>query len=417
MLIKTPASIIKNAMWSRVITLCVIIFFILLGDAILSFWVPNLLQDSLKSSSAMGLIISFSSIVGLGADLVLPEMLKTITVKKLLIAGIFASILFSLALITSTFRPFIVLFLFAMAVWGVYYEFLGFSQQQFISDTVSLKSRSGAWGILRVFRDLAYFLGPLLAGWLLTKGDRVPAYFAIGFTLVGFIVLSFSKKIHDRPVEVDIKKVNVYEELLHWKVLFKRVWPIIILSVMIGLVDAVFWTTGTVWTEKLAQRSFWGGMFLPFYTLPALFVGFLVAKWGVYKGKKKLSIKFFILAGILLALLGFNDNIAFQLILVFALSVMLAVVYPLSDGVYTDIIARMGRERKHMIGLSSSTSSLAYIVGPIAAGFIADVVGERMTFSFFGIFCLAVGLILLATTPKKLKLPQNEISSWEKAAR
>jgi predicted MFS family arabinose efflux permease len=73
----------------------------------------------------------------------------------------------------------------------------------------------------------------------------------------------------------------------------------------------------------------------------------------------------------------------------------------------------MGIERKHLVGLSSSTMSMAYIVGPVISGLIASLVGERTTFVVVGVMSVLVSLILLSITPKKLLLPEREIKTWE----
>ena len=121
-----------------------------------------------------------------------------------------------------------------------------------------------------------------------------------------------------------------------------------------------------------------------------------------------------LISGILLAFLGLFEGIVWQLGLVFLASSALSISYPLTDAVYSDILSRMGRERKHMLGLSSSTVSLAYIVGPALAGWIASMVGERMTFSVLGIGVFLISVILLLVTPKKIKLPQTEIEGWNR---
>ncbi|MBU0998047.1 MFS transporter [Patescibacteria group bacterium] len=413
MFIKKPEEILKNSVWSKVITLSLVLFFILLGDAILSFWVPNLLHDSLENIIAMGFIISFSSVIGLGTDLILPQLIKGISVRKLLILAIITSIIFSLLLIKASFTPLILIFLFGMVSWGLYYEFLGFAQQQFVADSVPLKLRSGAWGILRVFRSLAYFFGPMIAGWLFLKGEVYPGIFAIGFVLIGYIILQITRKEHKRPIEIDLKEVNLVKEIGHWGVLFKHVWPVIFLSILLGLNDSFFWTIGAIWTEELAKKNIWGTLFLPLYALPSIFMGFVVVRLKIYKGKKKLAIKFFFLSGIFLAVLGLFDGVFWQLAMVFLSSLMLSVVYPLTDGVYSDIVARMGRERKHMIGLSNSTASLAYIIGPIMAGFLSSLVGEKKTFVAMGFLTMIVSVVLYLLMPKKLKVPQKEIKTWE----
>jgi MFS family permease len=182
---------------------------------------------------------------------------------------------------------------------------------------------------------------------------------------------------------------------------------------MLGIIDAVFWTTGAIYTEELAQISFWGRWFLPIYALPSLFVGFIIAKKGVVSGKKKAALRFFLLSGIFLAMMGVYKNIYWQLLTVFCSSLALAISYPLVEGVYSDVIERMGRQRKHMIGLCSSTMSVSYIVGPILAGVVSSKVGSVTTFVYLGILVAVIALILIATTPRKLKLPQKEIKKWK----
>lgn len=405
--------IFKDQVLSRVVHLSFILFFVFLGDAILSFWAPNLIEDTFGSASAMGLIISFSSVVGLGADLILPQIIKSIKVRKLLIWAVFGLVAFALNLILGLKLPYLAVFLLAMAFWGIYYEFFSFASQQFVADSIPLKRHSSSWAILGTFKSVAYLLGPLIAGWVIVRGEIYPGVVAILFSLVGFVILISVKKGHDRPIEIDTTQVNLVSEIEHWYLLFRHVWPLIILSLFMGLVDSAFWTTGAIWTETLAKESFWGGMFLPAYQLPAVFMGFAVVKWGIYKGKKKMAEIFLLLSGIFLVLLGVSANIFWQLAMVFISSVMLSVTYPMVDGTYSDIVARMGRQRKHLMGLSSSTLSLGYIAGPALAGIIAQSVGERMSFVVWGVAVFLVSAILLLVTPKKLRLPQEEIQSWK----
>lgn len=82
----------------------------------------------------------------------------------------------------------------------------------------------------------------------------------------------------------------------------------------------------------------------------------------------------------------FNSGLMMGLVMGWALLLVLissmfgALSLPMIDAVYSDLVARMGRERKHLIGLSSATTSMAYVIGPVAAGLIADTVGELETF-------------------------------------
>jgi MFS family permease len=401
-----------DQIFPRVLSLSVILFFIFLGDAILSYWVPNFLQESLNGSSlVMGLVFSFSSIVGLVTDLVFPSLLKSFTVKRLVLCAGLLGVAFLGMLMVGTKLPNIWVFLIAMSIWGIFYEFLGFGSQQFIADSVPLKLRASGWAILGTFKNLAFFFGPIIAGWLLLSGKYVLAGVTGFFMISGITILTLVSKKHERPISIQISEVNLWRELDHWRVLFVHVWPIIIL--FIGLIDATFWTTGAVWMKTLSEESVWGNFLLPVYQMPALFMGFVVAKWGIYKGKKKMAMKFLALSSIFLILLVFNLPIPIYILCIFMSSLMLGVAYPLIDATYSDIVARMGRERKHLVGLSNSTSTIAYIIGPVVAGYSSGIVGSKATFAMVGAATLVVSVILFFVTPKKLKLPESEIETWE----
>lgn len=402
-----------NPVWSRVTSFSLILFFIFLADAILSYWVPNFIEDTFQSSFVMGLIMGFSSLMGLLADLILPQIIKASSIRKMILLGVFSSLIFSGVLMTATYLPILLIFLLAMAVWGIYYEFLGFASQLFVSDYVPLRLHSSVWAILGVFKNLAYFLGPLLAAWLLARGDRNPLFMAIVFALLSLSFILVSKKSHKTQGRVNIKKINILSELGHWKTLLRHVWPVVIMSLTIGFIDAAFWTSGAVLSETLARENFLGSLILPAYSLPSLIAGFAVAKMGVYKRKKKKALVLMLAAGFTLSIINVFGNTLWLLTMVLMTSSLLSFSFPLIEGVYSDIIARMGRERQHLIGLSNSTFSIAYIIGPILAGFISQNYGEKITFSLIGMGTFAVAVILLWLTPKKLKLPQKELQKWK----
>ncbi len=394
--------------------LSIMLFFVYLGDGILSDWAPSFIQSSTKSSLLMGLILSFSSMVGFGADLIFPQLLKRVKTRKLMLMAIGTSLIFAGILLWAIVWPWLVIFLVAMAVWGVYYEFLGFGGQQFVAESIPKTSRSGAWAIMGVFKSLAYFLGPIIGSYIaINKGDSSAVLVAVFSVLIGYAVwLLMGKNNRDIEVEETPEKVNIKNEIEHWRVLFFHVWPVLTISIFMGLIDATFWTTGTVLSDNLARENWLGGMFLPFYMLPMVLIGVVVAKWGIYQGKKKMAEVFMLLAGLCLACISLVNSVWLLLLVSLLTGSALSIAWPLTDAVYSDIINRMGKEGKHMVGLSSSTISMSYILGPILAGGIAQIVGERMTFSVMGVFMSMAAIVLLIVTPKKLKLPQEEIKTW-----
>jgi MFS family permease len=197
-------------------------------------------------------------------------------------------------------------------------------------------------------------------------------------------------------------------------ILGKTVWPIVIIKFVLGVIDASFWTIGAVLSEKLVeQKVFLASLYLPFFTLPTLLMGFILVSVSIDTQKKKLSELFLIISSFFLILMGLNHDINWQLVCVLAIGVMHALAWPLTDAVYSDILSRMGHEKKHLIGISNSVYSLAYIIGPILAGLLSSFFGEYWAFSLIGIFVLMVSIVLLIFTPKKLRVPQNEIKTWD----
>jgi MFS family permease len=146
--------------------------------------------------------------------------------------------------------------------------------------------------------------------------------------------------------------------------------------------------------------------------LPIFLMGFVMAYLRIYEHKKKIAEICLLLGGLLLVMIGLYDGVVWQLMIVFVSSCAIAAASPLTDAVYTDVVTRMGQERKHLIGLSNSTISLAYIVGPVIAGALASFFGERLTFATVGGIVAVVAAVLIVITPRKLKLPQVEIQQW-----
>jgi MFS family permease len=360
----------------------------------------------------MGLIMGFSSLVGLGADFILPQILKGITVKKLMTRAILASITCSLLLLIAIKIPIVIFLLGAMAAWGIYYELIAFSNHQLVATYVPKYGHASAWGWIMMFNSISDFIGPMLAVWLIAAGSQQLVLFAMSFTLIALFIALATKRHHDRPLEVELHHINFGAELKKWASLSRHVWQILILSLTLGIIDSVFWTTGTVWSEALSQQNFWGGMLLPFYSLPSIPLGLFLAKKKIISGKKKYAEILTLIAGLTLMSLTFINSLAGILLIILLSSILLSIAFPLADAVYSDIIARMGKQDQHLIGLSNSTFSIAYIIGPVLAGLTAQFFGEQKTFAVLGLVVTLISAFLLLTTPKKLKLPQTEIREW-----
>lgn len=403
----------EHAVWVRVILFSLTLFFIRIADGMIGFWAPAQIQHIFDNQVLVGLIISMQSVVGFFADLVIPHVLRAVKARPLVLVAIACSAATSVLLWGSVLWPFLVLFVVTMAVWGVYYELISFATYQFMGNEVPLHARSGAWGVGGMFLNFAYFLGPLAATFLLARGPTITEAVVIGLLFCSLALVWAFREFKEHVDVAQQQDINPFEELRRWSVLSSVIWPAIMMTLVLGCIDATFWVTGVLWSEKLSQTSLLGNFILPFYQFPPLLVGIMIAKWGVYKGKKILAERFLLVAGLLLACLGLFSSIPVILGLVFLSSVALSLTYPLLEGVYTDIVARMGKEKKDLIGLINAVSNVSYVLWPPLAGIIATLLDQRLTFAIIGGMAALMALVLLFVTPKKLRLPQQEIQTWD----
>lgn len=400
-------------MWKRVIAFLIILFFVLLSDAVLSDWVPGYLQNVLGSPFKMGLMMALSSVVGFGMDLIFPQLLRSSGVRKLAGGALLGALIFLVSMLSSTWWSYLLILVMGMAAWGIYYELDSFMTQQFVAGVAPSHERSSVWGVVGVVRNAAYFLGPIVGGYVVYYGDRVVVLGSMAVLLFAYLLFLMIRLPTEREIDHHEVSINLKEEIGHWYILGMRVWPILITSFVVGLIDATFWTSGTVLTDRLAENSMFGGWFLSAYMFPFLFAGLLVARWGVDVGKKRWAARFLLIGALSLMLVGFVKSVFLLLLVVAVAGLFIAMAFPLIDSVYTDLVARARKGRKHIMGMSSATFSLAYVVGPILSGFISGKLGEEMTFTMVGLAVCVVAIVLLVVTPKKLKLPQDELQSWE----
>jgi MFS family permease len=392
-----------------------IVFLVGTGDAILSYAAPVHIESYVNSTLLMGLILGFSSLVGIICDLLFAKIFRGKSFREFLgwlfvVAFIFPAVILFLP-------PLPAFFLLAMAAWGIYYELLHFSHFHLIETVVKRSDHALAWGVLESFRAAAYLIGPFLAGWLIDRHTDAPFYGSIGFfsaALVGFLFFLKATRAHQTPVQVktEAKKTEgLAMEFKVWAALLRRVWPLFLFMVVCGFVDATFWSVGTLFAESLREGSAVGNLLFPAYTLPSLFVGLVVAPAARPLGKKRAALLAAIAAGVLLTLVGFVAAALPVVILVFLFSLFFSLTFPEIYATFEDYVTRLGDLGDDLVGLEGSAVSLAYIIGPILAGAIASVFGNGGAFAVAGLALVSVALFGLAVVPRKIRMPQEELAA------
>lgn len=402
-----------DPMWRRVSVFMFVMFFVFLADAMLSDFVPGYLENIMGSPLLMGLVMSTSSVAGLILDLLFARVLRNLSVSKMVMLAFAGCIGFVGLLLVSTYWPFILILVLAMVTWGLYYEFFGFSGQKFVVGIAAPTQRTAVWSVIETLRAIAYAIGPLALAWVTQYGERQSLIFVALVLCVGFVMFGLMKTKYKPEVEVEHAKITIWHEVQHWTSLFKHIWPMVILGITLVLIDAVYWTTGTVVNDQLALQHPLGGFFITTYMLSSMFVGVVFGRKEIKSHKKMMAFIFTLISGIVLMFMTVIQVWWWYLLVVLLSSMMSALAWPLLDAVYTDLLARMGRENIHMIGLKNASNSIAYMIGPILAGGMATLVGNIESFVYMGGLLVVVSIILLIFTPRKLKLPQTEIQNWE----
>lgn len=387
-----------------------VIFLIALADATMAYSTPVFIESIIHNPFYMGLILSTSSLVGFLADVYIGQKFGHQRSYFFLFWTIFIGLTFPLSLIL--FPPLVPVFILSMAVWGIYFELMEFSNFHFVHEASDSQNYNKIWGYLSIFKAFAYLLGPLIATTLITVNSTHPFYASLAFFFASLLGLMFFNR-HDRkkPIrKLEKRQTSLMSGLLIWLVLAKRVWPVWLFTLAVFIVDASFWTVGTLLSEELRHLHPAGAWILPAYIAPGLFAGLITKKVAEPFGKKRAAFLSGIFGGVFLFMFGITGSIGLMLILISLGSFFLALAIPEIMAVSEDYVNRLGKYSNDMVGLERSAVSSGYIIGPIFAGGVASILGNHLTFSVIGVVIILVSLLALILTPEKIFLPQKELS-------
>lgn len=379
----------------------------------MSYVTPLVIESYTSNQFLMGIIFSFSSLVGLIADPLIPFFFGKKDYRFFVILVFIFALIFPLVLLwlpTST-----LVLLLAMATWGIYYEAMVFAKFNFVKEQMNSHQHALSWGVLSSFSSLSYTIGPILAGFFLASN------FAHAYQIViVLLILSFVAFLPNLKTKIDAtrnqttskqEKRSFSQEIMAWGLLLKRTWPIYLFLTTLTILDATFWTIGPLLSEELRLIHPLGGLLLPLHIAPTLLVGLFTDKIARYAGKKKAAFFAALLSGLILFLSSFFYEVSIFLSLVFISSVAFAISLPEILAVFEDYVTRLKDNHNDMIGIQGSAGSLGYVLGPILAGFIASQIGNQLTFGAIGLLLSMVSLLCLLIVPKKIKMPQGELEA------
>ena len=384
----------------------IMLFFWTIFDGIISYISPLVIKGSGYSNTMMGIIIGTSSIAGALFDFLLSKYLQNSHWRRLYLVMFIVCLIQPLILWQSKVA---IIYLLAMAMWGLYYDLLGFGNFDFVSREMETDEHASSFGVLGVFKSLGYLLAPLIVGLVIGEMlDWKPFVLALVFlsmSFIFFLVLYVSGK--KRGIRID--RVQQYRpkgfmvEFGLWKKIGKVMMPFLIFTMLMSMQDSFFWTIGPILSETFVKFRPLDGLFLTAYSLPPLLVGWFVDKFRSKFGSKANFISFIISSLFLITFAVFRHPLVLLFVILLS-STFSTFSWAIEQGLYADYIEDSFSKEKEIEGLVDFSINAGYIVGPILAGFLSDKVGYFNTFAFLGIFGLFVTLILSRIAPKRVAI-------------
>lgn len=392
---------------------------IYLADGIMAYSVTVLIEQAFNNSLLMGLTLSTSSMIGIICDALFPNFFRKKTFYFFISATVLISLFFPLVFLF--FNHQFATFLLGMLLWGIYFEFLLFSNYYFVDKFSNKKNRSLFWGVISISRSLGLLISPVIASYFINHSNKIALVIALILYLVAILFVMFFKQKFTSNDEVEVHNNQFFEEKLSikkqikiWFILLKKIYPIYFFTFILYLLESTYYTVGILLSEELVEITILGSLFLVVYILPNIFSGFMVAFFNKNLGKKKTAFISGISGGIILFFTFFLDLTAESpefLIMIFVASFFTSLALPSINSAIQDYVNRLDENGADLIGLQNTASSLAYIIGPTLAGFTSLFLGNKNTFVVMGVVLVSVSLACLFLLPHKVRLPQKEIEN------
>jgi MFS family permease len=369
------------------------------------YMLPNMITRHGFSKTEMGFIIGSSSLFGAAFDFWLSKFVRHPHYRRLYLAvmllmGLYAMILYGANSLW--------LYLFAMGIWGMYWDLFHFGNYDFVSRTAIESERSSTFGVMGVFYSLGSLIAPLIAGLVIGEIIDATPFVIFGlFLCCAVIMYVISLTQHSEKPEVRdairVQPTTFFGELVLWGKLGKQMYTLLALMLLIFTVDSFFLTIGPLIAEQ-SDFGAWGGLLLTVYFLPGLFTGWFVGSVTKKMGKKKTAMYAYLLGCLTLCLFAIVNQPGLSLVLVGVAAFFFSFCLPSISGAFADYISETKQYEKEIQGLSDFFYNIGWIIGPISAGFLADVVGNKNTFLVLGVFGILMSVILVKLMPSKIRL-------------
>lgn len=276
----------------------------------------------------------------------------------------------------------------------------------YIADSTTFEERAKYMGMIGASFGVGFMLGPFIGGLMSTISYGAPGFFASGLSLVNVVLAYFMLPESLKEKSKHVRKLS-FLNITAIRDAFKR--PAIASLVMVYFFYTIAFSTLYVAFPLFTGDAFKYGaeangyLFAYIGLIGIIIQGGATAKLVKRFGEMKLMITgvFLLFAG--LSIVPLTHALAPLLALITLLGIGSALVTPS----LTSLISKFAGEGEHgsVLGVSSSFSSLARVLGPFWGGFIISAAGLSWPFYTGSLMLLAA--LFFALRVRKVKEPET----------
>lgn len=376
-------------------------------DGILAYIAPLIITEHGLSKTHMGLLIGSSSMFGALFDILAVKIFPDIRYRRVLMIMFVLCLIYPFVLFNAKT---IALYITAMAIWGMYYDLKNFGMYNFVGQYTEPTEHVSSFGAIQAMQSVGYVIAPIIAGIIVMETITwLPFLYALLFLLFAFLCFAILLSKNISIAREDWRSKRRVTASLHTLITVnKTVFPVLLLTFILYIIDAFFWTIGPLFAEVFSKPGQHSELLLTAYSLPALLVGWIVGSLTKRFGKKMTAIvSLFMGSALLLMVIFVVSYFWLTLLLVFCASIFLSLSLPAINGVYADLIEERADREEEVEILTDFYTNLGYIFGPAAAGFIADNLGNAAAISAVGFAGICVAIVLFVITPRHITIPSK----------
>ena len=359
-----------------------------LSDALVSFYLPIQMQSFLHNLTLFGILFAVSSLVGALADPLIGYASTRFRYISLLLVGLLLSAALTM---TATLSFSVVLIIWLMVAWGLYYEFINIGIFSYVSRHHSPREQSSTFGLIYLFENLAYVIGPLVGGYLVSYGGRVMYGLCFIFLILAFALLPKVAALHLRAELPFISYAKPHSYSLRQQLkCFRRVWTyaavFFVAIFLYNVWDSFVWTLVPI--QSIGGNAVFAGLITSVFTIPlALFTGY-GGRIADHVGRNATFVIGLLIASLGTMLFGLQRAIVPELITAAIASFGFAFAYPALMGE----TSKNGQAHQSQLGNIAGVQRLfvngGFILGPILGGALANALGVQRSFFVLGVCML-----------------------------